>query len=217
MAHFSRNVKTNVGKHFVKLLKKHFGKSHRYHRTFNKNNTKVSCSCMDNMTKTISSHNKYVASKQRQANQNLYNGRNPDNYPLDNNCLTSKIVYSAKMITDDQQPSKSYLGIFETEFKTRFNNPKKSFRYRQSRKYIELSKYIWELEEKHTEYQIRCSLTQKSCGHNTVTKSWNLCLLEKLMLCSFSDKSRLINKRLDLVCKCRNENKLMLKNYPGVK
>ena len=31
---FSRNVKTNVGKHFFKLLKKHFGKNHKYHQAF---------------------------------------------------------------------------------------------------------------------------------------------------------------------------------------
>ena len=49
-----------------------------------------------------------------------------------------------------------------------------------------------------------------------VSKSCNLCLPEKLLLCNFSDKSRLINKRLDLLSKCRHENKYMLKNYSGI-
>ena len=71
---------------------------------------------MDNMTKIINSHNKYVASKKVQANQNLCNRRSPDNCPLDNKCLTSKIVYSAEIINNSQQPSKFYLGICETEF-----------------------------------------------------------------------------------------------------
>ena len=140
-----------------------------------------------------------------------------DNCPLDNKCLTSKIVYSAKIITDDQQLSKFYLGICETEFKTGFNNHKKSFRYRENEKDTELSKHIWELKDKHTEYQIRWSIARKSSGYNAVSKSCNLCLLEKLPLYNFSDKSRLINKRLDLVCKCRHENKYMLKKYSGVK
>ena len=48
---FRRNVKTNVGKHFFKLLKKHFGKNHKYHKIFNKNNINVSYSCMDNIKK----------------------------------------------------------------------------------------------------------------------------------------------------------------------
>ena len=84
-----------------------------------------------------------------QANQNLCNCRNPDNCPLDNKCLTSKIVYSAEIITSSQQPSKFYLGICKTEFNTIFNNHKKSFCHRVNEKDIELSKYIWELKDKH--------------------------------------------------------------------
>ena len=38
---FSKNVKTNVRKHFFKLLKKHFGKNHKYQKIFNKNNIKL--------------------------------------------------------------------------------------------------------------------------------------------------------------------------------
>ena len=101
------------------------------------------------------SHNKCVASKKDQANQTLCNCRNPDNCPLDNKCLTSKIVYSAEIITDNEQLSKFYLGIWETEFKTRFNNHKKSFCHRQNKKDTELSKYIWELKDKRIEYQIK--------------------------------------------------------------
>ena len=85
---FSRNVKTNVEKHFSKLLKKHFGKNHKHHKIFNKNNMKVSYSCMENMKKIINSH-KYVASKKNQVNQNLCNCRNPENCRLDNKCPTS--------------------------------------------------------------------------------------------------------------------------------
>ena len=102
---FSRNAKTNVGKHFFKLLKKPFAKNHKYHKIFDKNNIKVSYSCMDNIKKIISSHNMYIASKKDQVNQNLCNCRSPDSCPLDNTCLTSKIVYSVEIITDDQQLS----------------------------------------------------------------------------------------------------------------
>ena len=171
---------------------------------------------MDNMKKIINPHNKYVASKKDQANQNLCNCRNLDNCSLGNKCQTSKKVYSAEIITNDHQLSKFYLGIFETKIKTRFNNHKKSFRYRQNKKDTELSKYISELKEKHAEYQIRWSIAQKSSGYNPVTKSCNLCILVKLLLCNFSDKTRLINNWLDLVSKCRHENKYMSKNYSAV-
>ena len=78
--------------------------------------------------------------QKNQENQNLCNCRNSDNCPLDNKCLTSKIVHSAKIITDDQQPSKFYIGICETKFKTTFHNPKKFFRHRQNEKNTKLSK-----------------------------------------------------------------------------
>ena len=157
---------------------------------------------MDNMAKIIMSHNKYFASKKDQASQNLCYCLNPDNCSLGNKWLTSKIVYSAEIITDNHQLSKVYLGISETEFETRFKH-QMCFRHRQNEKGTELSKYIWELEHKPMEYQIKWCIARKSSGYNPVTKSCNLCLLEKLLLCNFSDKSRLINKRLGLVSKYR--------------
>ena len=57
---FSANVKTNVGKIFIKLLRKHFPKTHQFYKIFNKNTVKISYSCMRNMGSIISSHNENV-------------------------------------------------------------------------------------------------------------------------------------------------------------
>ena len=54
---FSENVKTNIAKQFLHLLDKHFGRNHKYHKIFNRNNVKISVSCMDNVKNIISSHN----------------------------------------------------------------------------------------------------------------------------------------------------------------
>ena len=59
---FSSNVETNVARKFLKLVKKHFSK-HRYHKIFNKNNIKVSYSCMDNMEKLVKKHNNNLLRK----------------------------------------------------------------------------------------------------------------------------------------------------------
>ena len=56
----SKNVKTNVGKVFLKLLKKRFPTSHILHKIFNKNTVKISYSCMKNINSVISSHNKNI-------------------------------------------------------------------------------------------------------------------------------------------------------------
>ena len=42
-------IKTNVGKIFLRLLKRHFPKENPLHKIFNKNTLKVSYSCMGNV------------------------------------------------------------------------------------------------------------------------------------------------------------------------
>ena len=59
---FSKSVKTNIGRTFLKLISRHFPRHHKYHSLFNKNNVKVSYSCMDNMQSIINKHNKKVTS-----------------------------------------------------------------------------------------------------------------------------------------------------------
>ena len=46
---FSKSVSTNVAKTFLQLVTKHFPRSHKLHKIFNRNTVKVSYSCMNNM------------------------------------------------------------------------------------------------------------------------------------------------------------------------
>ena len=50
---YSQNVETNVAKSFLCLIDKHFPKSHKLHKIFNRNNLKVSYSCTTNMGNII--------------------------------------------------------------------------------------------------------------------------------------------------------------------
>ena len=43
---YSQNVKTNIGKTFLKLVKKHFPRGHKLYKIFNRNTLKLSYSCM---------------------------------------------------------------------------------------------------------------------------------------------------------------------------
>ena len=56
---YSKNVETNVGKVFLKLLRKYLPTSHILHKIFNKNTVKISYSSMKNINSVISSHNKW--------------------------------------------------------------------------------------------------------------------------------------------------------------
>ena len=50
---YSVNVKTNVGKLFMKLIDKHFSRHHKFHKFFNRNNVKLGYSCMRNIKNVI--------------------------------------------------------------------------------------------------------------------------------------------------------------------
>ena len=57
---FSQSVKTNIGKIFLKLVRKHFPRHHKLHKIFNPNTLKLSYCCMKNISKIIKQHNATV-------------------------------------------------------------------------------------------------------------------------------------------------------------
>ena len=168
---------------------------------------------MNNMEKLGKKHKNNFLRK-NDTNKRNCNCRANDTCPLDDKCLSSNIVYSAEVLIGSNQHEDKYFGICETEFKTTLGNHKKSFKNRQKEKDTDLSKYIWNLKDKNIpNYSIKWSIVKQTSGYNSVTNSCNLCLSEKLVICNFRDKDRLINKRMDLVSKCRHENKFILSNY----
>jgi len=55
---YNSNLKTNLGKEFFKLLKKHFPRNHPLHKICNQNKLKLSYSHTPNIASIISAHNK---------------------------------------------------------------------------------------------------------------------------------------------------------------
>ena len=49
-------MKTNVGKIFLRLVKRHFSKENPLHKILNKNTLKVGYSCMGNVASILSAH-----------------------------------------------------------------------------------------------------------------------------------------------------------------
>ena len=154
---------------------------------------------------------------------------------MDNKCLTNKIVYKAEVKTNDRINKLStevYFGISETEVKSRYNNHAMSFRNRTHENDTKLSKYIWSLKDEIRTLIVRGPFSKNLLDiigidivfygivlyvlYGIVSKWRNLSLLEKLIVCKFKDKDRLLNKRLDLVLKCRHGNKYILMNYSGI-
>ena len=68
---------------FLRLLDKHFGRNHKCHKIFNRNNVKISYSCIKNV---ITSHKKEPTNVFKEMNGKTCSCRNKNNGPLDNKC-----------------------------------------------------------------------------------------------------------------------------------
>ena len=66
---YSVNVETNIGKSFLKLIDKHFPKTNKFHKIFNRNNVKISYSCLPNFANKIKSHNNIIRSEEKTQDQ----------------------------------------------------------------------------------------------------------------------------------------------------
>ena len=94
---YSMNVATNVGRYFLNLVNKHFPPHHKFSKIFNRNNMKISYSCMPNMKSRINIHNKTVTKAQPSAQTRTCNCINKSKCPLNNNCLSNNILYKANV------------------------------------------------------------------------------------------------------------------------
>ena len=142
---YSRNVSTNIEKKFLHLVDKHFPRSNKLHKIFNRNTVKVSYSCTDNMAKIIKNHNKKATSKVAPTSPQC-NCREKDTCPLNGNCQATSVIYQAK-VKKATNPEKTYIGLTEGTKKQRSYTHKLSF---NNRKYINsttLSKHIWKLKD----------------------------------------------------------------------
>ena len=207
---YSKNVQTNVAKTFLNLIKKPFPPNHNLHPIFNKNNVKVSYSCMPNMSSIIKNHNKKILNNNTTP-KNGCNCRQKDQCPLDNNCLITSVIYKANVTTDKDNTGKNYIGLTEGTFKQRYTQHNLTFRNRKYANSTELAKHIWKLKDNKENYKINWSIISSASAYNNISKRCNLCITEKLHIIK-ADKARNLNKRTELISKCRHENKYFLAN-----
>ena len=163
------------------------------------------------MTGIIRQHSSKVLNATETPNEaRLCNCRNKQTCPLDGKCLSSCIVYRAEVINDNN--TNIYYGASEGEFKTSYNNHIKSFRHKKYCSETELSKHIWDLKDNNINYTLRWSIESFASPYKCGSKRCDLCLTEKLYIIIKADTRHLLNKRNELISKCRHKNKYLLSN-----
>ena len=150
---FSKSVKTNIGKQFLNLVRKHFTRRHPFSKIFNTNTLKLSYSCMPNVQNIIKQANVRNLQEPQAVSDRQCNCNVPENCPLDGNCCISCIAYEATVKTNNKEFI--YFGISDDEWKKRFSFQTMTFRKREYEGSTELSKFIWSLQDKGESYSIK--------------------------------------------------------------
>jgi hypothetical protein len=214
---YSINVETNIAKKFLHLVTKHFPKGHKLNKVFNRNNVKVSYSCMPNVASIINVHNKKVLNNKQPSRKVDCNCVKKDECPLKGNCLDSNIVYCGKVTKNNEENGPNYIGCTGNTWKNRQYKHRNSFKDERKKTASEISKYIWELKGNgvnNDDIKIEWSVLDHAPAYINGARKCNLCLTEKYHIITSS--LELINKRSELISKCRHENKFYLMNFKEV-
>ena len=209
---FCASVSTNIGSRFFDLLEKHFPPNHKFRKLINKNTIKLSYCCMPNVGRILKGHNRAVLADQINTSENearMCNCRNKETCPLKGKCLSNSLVYMAT-VTPAKGKKFNYKGLSADEFKNRYNDHNKTFRNPIYRTRTELSKAIWDLKDKNISYKIDWKIITRAKSYKSGSRSCNLCLTEKLCILK---KPKCINKRSEIISKCRHMNKFLVKNF----
>ena len=77
-----------------------------------------------------------------------------------------------------------------------------------------ISKYIWELKEtSNLSPTLVWCIAKKVPPYSNISKKCLLCLHEELEIINYPRPDELLNKRSELIFKCRHANKFLLRNY----
>ena len=121
---------------------------------------------------------------------------------MDGQCLANCLIYEATICNDNGGDKLKYIGQAEGEFKTRFNNHKKT----------ELANKFWEIKNNGGLPIIKWRILKKVKKYENGQKHCNLCLIEKLSIIKFRDKN-LLNSRSEISAKCRHKREFYWENH----
>ena len=105
--------------------------------------------------------------------------------------------------------TKVYIGLNEHPYKQRYSNHMESIRHEKYGNSTELLKYVWQLKKAGKKFKITWSINLRAQAYSNITNRCNLCLTKKLSFIN-ADKPTTLNKRPELISKCRHEHKYYL-------
>ena len=165
---------------------------------------------MGNISSIISSHNKDILNPF----SNTVSGCNcisKESCPLQNKCLTPKIVYRADLKILHMMKKTFALELQEHLLKNVFVTTRGTTNTPNTE--IAMSyQTMWELKDAHISPVIEWSFVTKVLS-KTQLNFCKLCLSEKFYIIKSLNDPNLLNKKSELVSTCRHQSKLLLKSF----
>ena len=137
-----------------------------------------------------------------------------DTCPLDGRCKIQSLVYKAEVTSTDDGVEKEYLGQTNVTFKLRYNNHKNDCKLPHKEKATCLSKYIWQLKRRETDYTINWSVAFIASPYSRETRRCQLCIMERTLI-AVQDRGRGLNRRGEILTRCRHKDIHLLANWVG--
>ena len=131
-----------------------FPKTNKLHKMFNRNNFRVSYSCLPNFASTIKSRNNRTYSKETAQGQPKCNCRRKGTCHLEGNCLDKELTYQCNLKQNAISDGVNYNSLTENTFKDQFYKYGHSFKYEGMANSTELSNHFWGKKRKGIENPI---------------------------------------------------------------
>ena len=211
---YSANVKSNIGRDFLKLIDTSFPTSNPLHKLFTRQTVKLSYNCMPSMAKAVARHNMQILSKDQrdtvqQPGCNCQGG--PAVCPVQGKCQTKSVVYRATVTDTGSGQVETYTGVTGNTFKERYNGHKSDIRHRKDRHKTCLANPIWDMKDEGRNYEIQWDLVEQAPTFNPTTRKCRVCLKEKNQIL-YNHIGSTLNKRNEIFNTCRHRTQKLLEN-----
>ena len=206
-------VKTNIGKEFLKIIDECFPVGNKMHKILNRNNVKVSYSCLPSMQQRHKRMNVGKLRREEEKEEDL-TCKCREVCPLGGECKESELIYKANVSAEVNggEEIKTYIGLTSTKFVERYRNHLQSFRNEGMRNSTELSKHIWDLKEKGISYNITWEIHRKAKAYRPGARYCNLCTAEALAI-AFQAGENCLNSKNEILKQCRHRARWKLGKF----
>ena len=133
---------------------------------------------------------------------------------MNGNVRVENVVYKCIVSATEKSKEHVYIGIAENDWNRRYYYHIMSFRNQKRKSDTVLLTFLRELKKSTKETPtLTWSFLKVAPAYSNISKRCLLCLNEKLLIATYPDQKQLLNKRSQLIAKCRQENKFLLINY----